>query len=69
MKDKEQAMPDWMAMTSQSWTWYTLTDEQRVTWRQMAKKRWFRDAVKGTYQQRWDALNAIYFAFLEGTGI
>ena len=29
MKDKEQAMPDWMAMTSQSWTWYTLTDEQR----------------------------------------
>ena len=69
IEDKAKAIPDWMDMTFQSWTWYALTDEQRAAWDQMVKKRWFRDAVKGTYQQRWDALNAIYFAFLEGVGI
>lgn len=69
MKDKTKAIPDWMAMTSQSWTYNALTDEQRVTWARIGQKRWFRDAVKGTYQQRWDALNAIYFAFLEGAGL
>ena len=69
IEDKTKAMPDWMAMTSQSWTYAALTDEQREKWRELQKKRWFRDAVKGTYQQRWHALNAIYFAFLEGAGL
>lgn len=69
MKDKSKAIADWMAMTSQSWTYNALTDEQRVSWARIGEKRWFRDAVKGTYSQRWNALQAIYMAFLEGTGI
>ena len=69
IEDKAKAIPEWMDMTFRSWTYNALTDEQREKWRELQKKRWFRDAVKGTYQQRWDALNAIYFAFLEGAGL
>lgn len=66
IEDKTKAIPDWMAMTSQSWTYNALTDEQRARWENFKKTQWFRDAVRGTYKQRWDALQAIYMAFLEG---
>ena len=66
IEDKAKAMPDWMDMTFRSWTFNALTDEQREKWRELQKKQWFRDAVKGTYSQRWDVLQAIYSAFLAG---
>lgn len=69
LEDKAKALPDWTAMTSQSWTYNALTDEQREKWRELQKKQWFHDAVRGTYKQRWNALNAIYFAFLEGADL
>lgn len=69
LEDKAKALPDWTAMTSQSWTYNALSAEQRTKWEKLQKKQWFRDAVRGTYKQRWNALQAIYMAFLEGTGI
>ena len=55
-------------MTSQSWTYNELSAEQRARWEKLQQKQWFRDAVQGTYKQRWNALQAIYMAFLEGIG-
>lgn len=69
IEDKAKAIPDWMDMTFQSWTYSALTDEQREKWRELQKKQWFRDAVRGTYKQRWDVLQAIYMAFLEGADL
>lgn len=69
IEDKAKAIPEWMDMTFRSWTYNALTDEQRAAWEQMIKKQWFRDAVKGTYEQRWDTLQAIYMAFLRGIGL
>ena len=66
---KEKALPDWAAMTSQSWTYNALTAEQRARWEKLQKKQWFHNAVQGTYKQRWYALQAIYMAFLEGIEI
>ena len=66
LEDKEKSLTDWMAMTSQSWTYQSLTAEQRARWEKLQAKQWFRDAVQGTYKQRWNALQSIYFAFLEG---
>lgn len=67
--DKDKALTDWADMTALSWSYQTLTDEQRIKWETLQKKQWFRDAVHGTYKQRWGALQAIYMAFLEGAGI
>lgn len=65
-KLKTQALEDWENMTALSWSYNALTDEQRAAWEKLKKTQWFRDAVRGTYKQRWDAVNAVYMAFLEG---
>lgn len=64
--NKAQSLEDWENMTALSWSYNALTDEQRAAWEKLKKTQWFRDAVRGTYKQRWDAVNAIYMAFLEG---
>lgn len=69
IEDKAKAIPDWMDMTFQSWTYNALTDEQRDKWHKLLKKQWVTDSIQGTYKQRWNALQAIYFAFLEGVGL
>ena len=65
-KDKEDALKDYLEMIERSWTWYKLTENEKMTF-----KRWLytdRYQLKGSYKQRWDILQNYYMMFLLGTG-
>lgn len=58
--DKEKAKDDWYDMIKLSWTYARLTEDER---NRLANTIKF---VKlfGSYDQRWEILQSVYFAFL-----
>lgn len=67
-KVKENALNDFMNMIRQSWTWARLTDEERGKFIDYTHGCRGSAVIRGTYKQRWDAMNALYGMFLEGLG-
>lgn len=67
-KIKENALADFKKMMLQSWTYEKLTKEESDQLFKVFEDVRTREALKGTYDQRWDILNAIYHAFLLGVG-
>lgn len=63
-KTKENAISDFMDMISHSWTWNRLTEDEKKRFSNIL----YSIEVKGTYPQRWEALNNYYGFFLEGIG-
>lgn len=69
MKDKEQAVKDFVAMISDSWTWERLTFNERERFLDLlSTERFTKLRIIGTYKQRWEALQGYYEMFLEGCG-
>ena len=66
---KDVALSEWLDMTRTSGCYNDLTDEQRNTLERVFRMPWFNKAVRGTYEQRFDIMNAILFAFFKGAGI
>lgn len=66
--DKENAINNFYEMIRHSWTYDKLTDEEKQQFDKTLKSVQMQEVLKGTYQQRWKILQAIYMAFLNGCG-
>lgn len=64
-KPKEQAQADFIAMTRNSWTFQRMTQKEQDT---AIQALLCSGMLKGSYKQRYCALNAVYRAFLLGIG-
>lgn len=68
MKTKEQAKQEWLEMISKSWTWARLTEKEREQFKGLLEHPCSATVIRGTYEQRWEACEALYHTFLEGLG-
>ena len=67
MKDKELAVKEYLEMIKESWTWARLTQEERDKFEHnILKHPCSAVVIKGDYEQRWAACEALYHTFLEG---
>ena len=55
-------------MIKKSWTYDRMTKEEKEKVQEILTSGRIKEDIKGTYKQRWQALNAIYYAFLIGIG-
>lgn len=68
-KVKENAFKDWFDMIVQSWTWNKLTESERnIFTEQMDSWCNIRGLLSGTYKQRWEILQEMYYVYLLGVG-
>lgn len=67
MKPKENAMQDFLAFTRKSWTYERMTYPEKAACENALSSPAAHD-IQGTYRQRVNAYNAIYFAYLLGIG-
>lgn len=67
-RSKESAFSEYITVIQQSWTWDRLTEQERE--RCMNTMNWVRDQniLRGNFEARWDILQAVYAAFLDGVG-
>lgn len=63
-KIKENVLNDYKQMIYKSWTYAKLTKNERQQLEQTFESVTTRNALKGTYTQRWEILQAIYSSFL-----
>jgi hypothetical protein len=68
MRANEHAKENWIEMIKQSWTWGRLTQEERTKFLELLEHPCSAVVIKGTYNQRWEACEALYHTFLEGLG-
>lgn len=68
MKDKKQTLTDFKKMIVNSWTYEKMTKEERERLFQMFDSVQTADALKGSYLQRWEVLQALYSSFLLALG-
>ena len=69
MKNKESVIKEYLEMIKKSWTWAKLTDEEKDWLEKLLDCHPIVEkAVKGSYKQRWNVLESIYYAFLLGCG-
>lgn len=68
MKDKNLAKQDYLDMIKQSWTWAKLTKEERQTFLDLLEHPCSAAVIKGTYNDRLAACEALYHTYLEGLG-
>lgn len=62
-KPKEQAQADFITMTRNSWTFQRMTQKEQEA---AIQALLCSEMLKGSYKQRYSALNAVYRAFLLG---
>lgn len=65
---KENAINDFYNMILNSWTYNRLTKTEKNNFNETMNHTKTKKALKGTYEQRWEILQAIYGAFLYGCG-
>ena len=68
-KEKEQALNEFMKMIHQSWTYARFTEEEKEAFNNMM----FGDfsiklSIKGSFNNRWETLQAIYSSYLIALG-
>ena len=68
MKDKELAKQEYLEMIKQSWTWAKLTEKEREKFSELLEHPCSAVVIKGNYDQRWEACEALYHTYLEGLG-
>lgn len=61
---KENVFVDFYDMIRKSWTYQKLTEKEQNKLAYIIFNKRTSDDIKGTYKQRWGALNALYYAFL-----
>ena len=67
-KQKENAIPDFIKMIRQSWTFARMTDEEAQKCLDLFREYPAREALVGSYDHRWNVCHAIYDAYLIGIG-
>lgn len=67
-KNKDNVFTDYLEMIKKSWTYDRMTQEEKDKIHYILLDYRTTENIKGTYQQRWQALNALYHAFLIGIG-
>lgn len=65
IRNKENALNDFLEMIYNSWSYQTLTDEEKNRFKRL---EWVFERIKGTYKQRFEYMNYVYHAFVEGIG-
>lgn len=68
MKDKNLAKQEYLEMIKQSWTWAKLTEKEREKFSELLEHPCSAVVIRGNYEQRWEACEAIYHTYLEGLG-
>jgi hypothetical protein len=68
MSDKQNAFIEFENMIEQSWTYKRLTNEELAKWNDTMHLVNVRNVLKGTFKQRWETLQIVYSAFLNGCG-
>lgn len=63
-QNKENAKNNWCDMVLKSWTYARLTTDERNRLTNAISRTKF----SGTYRQRCEVLNAVYYAFMLGLG-
>ena len=66
MKDKELAKQEYLEMIKKSWTWAKLTEKEKDRFLLLLDNPCSTTVIKGDYDQRWDACEALYHTFLVG---
>lgn len=64
MKNKENVLKDYKNMIIFSWTYKKMTAEEQIQLFKMFDSVQTRDALKGSYNHRWEILQALYNSFL-----
>lgn len=64
-KIKENAKNDFIEMIQNSWTYNRLTENEKENLKDVFNSIRADNILKGTYKQRWEILNGIYFSFLQ----
>jgi hypothetical protein len=67
-RNKDDVLSDFIEMIKHSWTYAKLTEIEKDRLFDLLTHTRITDNIKGTYNQRWEFLNTIYFAYLEGVG-
>lgn len=64
MKNKENAVQEFMEMICKSWTWKRLTDKERKAFEESVKWGVNQKIIAGTWHHRWMICQAMYESFL-----
>lgn len=64
MKNKDCVFTDFLEMIKKSWTYERLTEEEQAKIHCILLDSRTSENITGSYNQRWKALNALYYAFL-----
>lgn len=67
-KIKENTWFDFSKMIEKSWTFNKMTREEKATWDRIIRSEQAKNTIKGNYNQRWQAFQLIYSAYLAGLG-
>lgn len=68
MKNKENALKDYIEMIEQSWTWGRLTEDEQNRFFETINEPRTSDAIKGNYMQRWEIIDMVYYAYIMALG-
>lgn len=68
MKIKENALKDYEEMIKKSWTYEKMTKEEKERLHNLLYHNTTINSLKGTYNQRWEILHSVYYAYLIGLG-
>ena len=68
MKEKNLAKQEYLEMIQKSWTWGKLDQVERKKFLDLIDHPCATAIIKGSYEQRWEACEAMYHAFLSGLG-
>lgn len=63
---KENVLEDFVKMTEQSWTYEKMTQKEKDRLTEVFYGGTIENSLKGTYKQRWEILQAVYYSFLMG---
>lgn len=67
-KNKDNILYDFNDMIKYSWTYERMTQTEKDNWNVVLFSTRTANAIKGTYNQRWNILQALYGAYLIGIG-
>lgn len=62
--DKKNALPKFWDITKKSWTYEKLTKKEKEKLKEVIFSTRTENALRGSFQERWDILQSIYFGFL-----
>ena len=66
--NNKDALKEYEKMIINSWTYKKMTADEQIKLFETFEHIRTKDAFKGTFNQRWNVLQAIYGAFLAGLG-